>query len=77
VITARRAGGNRRTFECRDIESKQNRRFKYEMVGMLEAMDSAASMMKDPKDTLLIDIDNQGEWKMMTKDQMARVLRVK
>ena len=62
-------------FECKDIESKQNRVFKYEMWGMLEALDSAASVMKDAEDILLIDLDNQGKWKMMTKDQIDEAMK--
>jgi hypothetical protein len=31
------------------------------MLGMLETLDSAASVMKNPKDILLIDLDNQGK----------------
>jgi hypothetical protein len=30
---------------------------------MHEALDSTASFMKDPKDVLLIDLDNQDRWK--------------
>jgi hypothetical protein len=58
-----------------DIESKQNQVFKYQMLGMLEAMDAAASVMKDPKDILLIDLDNQGRWKITTKDQMDKAMK--
>jgi len=76
VITTRHSGGNRWTFECRDIESRQSRVFKYEMLGMLEALDSAVSVMKDPKDILLIDLDNQGKWKIMTKDQIDKASSV-
>jgi len=75
VITARHTGGNWWTFECKDLETKLNRVFKYEMLGMLEALDSAASVMKDAKDILLIDLDNQGKWKIMTKDQIDRALK--
>jgi len=75
VITTRHTGGNWWTFECKDIESKQNRVFKYEMLGMLEALDSAASLMKDPKDILLIDLDKQGKWKIVTKDQIAKAMK--
>jgi len=75
VITTRRTGGNWWTFECKDIETKQNRVFKYEMLGMLEAMEAAASVMKDPKDILLLDLDNQGKWKIMTKDQIDKALK--
>jgi len=75
VIKTRRTGGNWWTFECKDIQSKQSRVFKYEMLGMLEALDSAASVMKDPKDILLIDLDNQGKWKTMTKAQIDKALK--
>jgi len=75
VITTGSAGGSWWTFECKDVESKQNQVFKYQMLGMLEAMDAAASKLKDPKDILLIDLDNQGKWKIMTKDQIDKTLK--
>jgi hypothetical protein len=75
VITTRNTGGNWWTFECMDIESKQNRVFKYEMLGMLEALDKAASKLKDPKDILLIDLDNRGKWVIMTKDQINNAVK--
>jgi len=74
MIMTRRTGGNWWTFECKDVETMQNRVFEYEMLGMLEAMDAAASVMKDPEDILLIDLDNQGKWKIMTKEQIDRVM---
>lgn len=76
VIVARRAKGNWWTFECKDLETRQNRIFKHQMLGMLEAMDAAASTLKDPKDILLIDLDNQGKWKTMRKDETERALRL-
>jgi cellulose biosynthesis protein BcsQ len=45
------------------------------MLGMLKALDSAASVMKDPKDILLMDLDNQGRWSILTKDQIDKILR--
>jgi len=75
VITARRTGGNWWTFECKDLEMKQNYVFRYEMLGMLEAMDAAAKVTTDAKDILLIDLDNQGKWKIMTQDQINKALR--
>jgi hypothetical protein len=74
VITTRHTGSDWWTFECKDIETKQNQVFKYQMLGMLEAMDTAASKLKDPKDILLIDLDNQGRWKIMTKEQIDKVM---
>jgi len=75
VITTRHTGGNWWTFECKNLETKLNRVFKYEMLGMLEALDSAASVMKDAKDILLIDLDNQGKWKIITKDQIDKAMK--
>lgn len=40
---------------------------------MLEAMDTAARVMKDPEDILLIDFDKKGQWKIVTKDEMERL----
>ena len=75
MITTRHTGGNWWTFECKDLEKKLNRVFKYEMLGMLEALDSAAFVMKDPKDILLSDLDNQGKWGIMARDQLDKALK--
>jgi hypothetical protein len=75
VITARHTGGNWWTFECKDLETKQSHELRYEMLGMFDAMDAAASKLKDPKDILLLDLDNQGKWKVMTKDQIVKFLK--
>jgi len=32
-------------------------------------------MMKDPEDILLIDLDNQGKYKIMTKDQIDKAMK--
>jgi len=40
---------------------------------MLEAMDAAYSVMKDPKDIMLIDLDNQGKWKIIPKEQVDKL----
>jgi len=55
-----------------DIESRVNRVFKYQMLGIIEALESAASITKDPKDVLMIDLDNHGKCKIMTKEQIER-----
>jgi len=47
------------------------------MLGMLEAMDAAASVTKHPEDILLMDLDNQGKWVIMTKDQISKALKGK
>jgi len=75
VITARRSGGNWWTFECKDLETKQSHIFNYEMLGMLEAMDAAAKVTKDPKDILLMDLDNRGKWKIIPKDDVDKLVK--
>lgn len=41
---------------------------------MWEVLDKA-STMKDPKDMLLIDLDQQGKWMMWTQDEIKQRLR--
>ena len=74
VITLRGLGNNRYSFECKDIETRQSRVLEFEMLGLLEAMDHAASVMKNPQDVLLMDLDNQGKWKIVTKEQIAVIM---
>jgi hypothetical protein len=38
-------------------------------------MDAAASVMRDPKDVLLVDLDDQDRWKIMTKDQIDKATK--
>jgi len=75
VITTRHAEGNWWTFECRDLKTRQGSSFRYEMLGMLEAMDAAYSVMKDPKDIMLIDLDNQGKWKIIPRNQIDKLVK--
>lgn len=42
---------------------------------MIEALDNAASKLKDPKDILMIDLDNQGKCKIMTKEQIEKAVK--
>lgn len=75
MIKTRHTEGNWWTFECKDIDSRQDVLFDFEMLGMLKALDSAASIMRDPKDILLLDLDNQGKWAILTKDQLDKALK--
>jgi hypothetical protein len=75
VLTARHTGDNWWTFECIDIESRVNRVLKYQMLGIIEALESAASVTKDPKDVLMIDLDDHGKCKIMTKEQIDKAMK--
>ena len=75
VIKTRHTGGNWWTFECKDIDLNKDVVFNFEMLGMLKALDSAASVMQDPEDILLMDLDNQGKWAILTKEQLDKALK--
>ena len=75
VIKTRHTEGNWWTFECKDIDSRRGVTFDFEMLGMLKALDSAASVMRAPKDILLLDLDNQGKWAILTKNQLDKALK--
>ena len=72
VITVRPVGDNRYVFGCRELDSEKSEVLTFRMLGLLDAMDAAASVMGDPKDVLLVDLDDQGKWKIMTKDQIDK-----
>ena len=73
VLKVRIAEENSYMIECRDLESKQSKVFKYKLVGLMDALDRAFSIMKSPKDIFLLDLDNNGKWKIVTEDQICRL----
>ena len=75
VFKVRSAGENSYVFECKDLDSKESRVFRYKLSGLLEALERATSIMKSPKDIFLLDLDHKGEWKIMTKDQIDKATK--
>jgi hypothetical protein len=75
VITIRPVGDNRYVFGCRELDSKKSEVLTFRLLGLLDAMDAAASAMRDPKDVLLMDLDDQGKWKILTKDQIDKATK--
>jgi hypothetical protein len=75
VITIRPVGDNRYVFGCRELDSEKSEVLTFRLLGLLDAMDAAASVMKDPKDVLLVDLDDQGRWKILGKDEVDRISR--
>ncbi|MDI6691519.1 MAG: hypothetical protein QME50_06635 [Candidatus Bathyarchaeota archaeon] len=61
-------------FECKDIDEKEDLSFNFQILGMWELLDKA-STMQDPKEVLLIDLDQQGKWIMWTQDELKQRLR--
>ena len=75
VITVRPVGDNRYVFDCRELCSEKSEVLTFRLLGLLDAMEAAASVMKDPKDVLLVDLNDQGKWKIMTKDQIDKATK--
>ena len=75
AITIRPVGDNRYVFGCRELDSEKSEVLTFRMLGLLDAMEAAASVMKDPKDILLVDLDNQGKWKILTKNEIDKVTK--
>lgn len=70
VLKVRSAGEHSYLFECKDLDSRENRVFQYKMLGLLEALERATSIMKSQKDIFLLDLDRNGEWKIVNEDQV-------
>jgi PmbA protein len=70
VITVRPVGDNRYVFGCRELDSEKSEVLTFRLLGLLDAMDAAASVMRDPKDVLLVDLDDQDRWKILSKDEL-------
>jgi hypothetical protein len=69
-----RARDNWWAFECKDLDTKKDAFFDYQVYGMWEVLDKA-STMKDPKDILLIDLDQQGKWTIRTRQELEQYLK--
>jgi hypothetical protein len=75
VITMRPVGDNGYVFDCRELYSEKSEVLTFRMLGLLDAMEAAARVMKDPKNVFLVNLDNQGKWKILTKDQIDKATK--
>lgn len=75
VLKLKSNGENSYTFECKDLDTKENREFQFKMTGLLEAAERAFLIMKSPKDVFFLDLDNNGEWKIVTEGQLKKLVR--
>ncbi|MEJ2126270.1 MAG: hypothetical protein P8X84_01950 [Candidatus Bathyarchaeota archaeon] len=74
VLTVRRTEDGWWLFNCTDLKSKKKTVLKYRMLGMLELLDHVYNKMKAPQDILLVDLDDQGAVKIMTKEQIDKAM---
>ena len=73
VLKLKSTGENNYVFECKDLDTKENKVFQYQMLGLIEAADRAFQEMKSPKDIFFLDLDNMGEWKVVSRKQMEQL----
>ena len=52
VLKLRSTGDNNYTFECKDLDTKEEKTLQFNLSGMLEAAEIAFKTMKSPKDIL-------------------------
>jgi hypothetical protein len=75
VITITPAGGNQYVFDCTKLESRHPMVLSVTLLGLHDALDKAAPFMKDPKDILLMSLDeqDQGQWKVIPEEQVEKL----
>lgn len=73
VLKLRSKGDNSCTFECKDLDTKQDKILQFAMSGLLEATDQAFKAMKSPKNIFFLDMDDSGKWKVVNEDQIRRL----
>ena len=73
VIKVKSRGDNNYTFECKDLDTKESKILQYKMSGLLEALDQAVNVLKNPKDIFFLDMDHEGKWKIVREDQINKL----
>jgi hypothetical protein len=73
VLKLRSSEDHSYTFDCKELDSKESKVFQYKMLGLLEALDRAVAIMKSPKDIFFLDLDHNGEWKIINEDHILNL----
>ena len=72
VINVRHVEENWWIFECKTLDKKEGVSFRFQLSDMWEVIDKA-STMKNAKDILLMDLNQQGKWKIWTQDELDKL----
>jgi hypothetical protein len=72
VLKTRARGNNNYTFECRDLDTKEDMILQFNLSGFLEATDRAFKAMKSPKDIFFLDLDRNGKWKVVNENKLRQ-----
>ena len=73
VLKLTSSGDNNYIFECKDLDTKESKVLQYRMSGLLEALDQAVGVLKNPKDVFFLDMDHEGTWKIVREDQINKL----
>jgi len=76
VLSVTHANDNWWIFKCKTLDKKDGASFGFQLSGMWEALDKACTM-KNAKDILLMDLDQQGKWKIWTQDELDKLQKRK
>jgi hypothetical protein len=60
-------------FECKDLRTRDDKVFQFRLSGFLEVVEHAFEIMKSPKDIFFLDLDRDGEWKIVSEDQLKNL----
>jgi hypothetical protein len=60
-------------FECKDFRTREDKVFHVRLSGFLEVVEHAFEIMKNPKDIFFLDLDRDGEWKIVSEDQLKNL----
>lgn len=74
MINVRYVEENWWIFKCKTLDKKEDASFRFQLSGMWEVLDKA-STMKSAKDILLLDLDQQGKWKIWAQDELDKLLK--
>ena len=72
VIRSRSQVDNNYIFECKDLDTKEDKTLHFNLSGFLEAADQAFKVMKSSKDIFFLDLDRNGEWKVVNEDKLRQ-----
>jgi len=74
VLKMSSKGDNSYVFECKELYSKESKELQFRITGLLEAAERAFSIMKSQKDVFFLDVDDNGKWKIVTEDQLSKMI---
>jgi hypothetical protein len=70
VLKMSKSEKNTYAFQCKDLRTRDDKVFQARISGFLEVVEHAFETMKSQKDVFFLDLDRDGEWKIVSEDQL-------